>query len=92
MRTLADSYYEAMLARDYRFDGKFFVGVKTRRTNCLLHMRRRASAEVAVMDTGCLGGQVQPGYRPALSSAKEGLQDTNSNSGLLRSLATEQEA
>ncbi len=24
-----DIYYKAMLARDYRFDGKFFVGVKT---------------------------------------------------------------
>ena len=30
----ADSMYKAMLARDYRFDGKFFVGVKTTGVYC----------------------------------------------------------
>jgi len=30
----ADTYYEAMLARDFRFDGKFFVGVKTTGIYC----------------------------------------------------------
>lgn len=29
-----DIYYQAMLARDYRFDGKFFVGVKTTGIYC----------------------------------------------------------
>lgn len=29
-----DTYYEAMRARDYRFDGKFFVGVKTTGIYC----------------------------------------------------------
>lgn len=29
-----DTFYEAMLARDYRFDGKFFVGVKTTGIYC----------------------------------------------------------
>jgi len=29
-----DAYYRAMLARDYRFDGKFFVGVKTTGIYC----------------------------------------------------------
>ncbi len=29
-----DTYYEAMLARDPRFDGKFFVGVKTTGIYC----------------------------------------------------------
>lgn len=29
-----DTYYQAMLARDYRFDGKFFVGVKTTGIYC----------------------------------------------------------
>src|ERR1700679_3251049 len=27
-RPSGDTYYEAMLARDHRFDGKFFIGVK----------------------------------------------------------------
>lgn len=34
MRSKDDVYYEAMLARDYRFDGKFFVGVKTTGVYC----------------------------------------------------------
>ena len=29
-----DTFFEAMLARDYRFDGKFFVGVKTTGIYC----------------------------------------------------------
>jgi AraC family transcriptional regulator of adaptative response / DNA-3-methyladenine glycosylase II len=29
-----EAYYQAMLARDYRFDGKFFVGVKTTGIYC----------------------------------------------------------
>lgn len=29
-----DLYYQAMLARDYRFDGKFFVGVTTTGIYC----------------------------------------------------------
>ncbi len=29
-----DVFYEAMLARDYRFDGKFFIGVKTTGIYC----------------------------------------------------------
>src|SRR5512133_2760438 len=29
-----DVFYQAMLARDYRFDGKFFVGVKTTGVYC----------------------------------------------------------
>ena len=29
-----DAFYQAMLARDYRFDGKFFVGVKTTGIYC----------------------------------------------------------
>ncbi|HZZ43282.1 MAG TPA: AlkA N-terminal domain-containing protein [Tepidisphaeraceae bacterium] len=34
MPTKDDAYYQAMLARDYRFDGKFFVGVKTTGVYC----------------------------------------------------------
>ena len=30
----ADVFYQAMLARDYRFDGKFFIGVKTTGIYC----------------------------------------------------------
>src|SRR5882757_5202630 len=29
-----DVFYQAMLARDYRFDGKFFIGVKTTGIYC----------------------------------------------------------
>src|SRR5690606_36399743 len=29
-----DIYYQAMLARDYRFNGKFFIGVKTTGIYC----------------------------------------------------------
>ena len=29
-----DVFYEAMLSRDYRFDGKFFIGVKTTGIYC----------------------------------------------------------
>jgi AraC family transcriptional regulator of adaptative response / DNA-3-methyladenine glycosylase II len=29
-----DVFYQAKLARDYRFDGKFFVGVKTTGIYC----------------------------------------------------------
>ncbi|MEW6057728.1 MAG: Ada metal-binding domain-containing protein, partial [Bdellovibrionota bacterium] len=32
--TKEDIYYEAMLARDHRFDGKFFIGVKTTGIYC----------------------------------------------------------
>ncbi len=31
---IEDIYYQAMLARDYRFDGKFFIGVKTTGIYC----------------------------------------------------------
>lgn len=34
MKTKADIYYSAMLARDPRFDGKFFIGVKTTGIYC----------------------------------------------------------
>ncbi len=34
MKTEHDKFYAAMLARDYRFDGKFFVGVKTTGIYC----------------------------------------------------------
>ncbi len=34
MKTTHDQFYAAMLARDYRFDGKFFVGVKTTGIYC----------------------------------------------------------
>lgn len=34
MKKKEDIYYEAMLARDHRFDGKFFIGVKTTDIYC----------------------------------------------------------
>ena len=34
MKSRDDIYYQAMLARDHRFDGKFFVGVKTTGIYC----------------------------------------------------------
>lgn len=65
-----DACYRAMLARDYRFDGKFFVGVKTTgiycRPICPAKPRRRnveffASAHLAE----------KAGYRPCLRCRPE---------------------
>ncbi|HXO98285.1 MAG TPA: Ada metal-binding domain-containing protein, partial [Chthoniobacterales bacterium] len=67
----AQQYYEALIARDQRFDGVFFVGIKTTRIYCrpicpsrrpqLRHcefFRLAAAAEVA-------------GYRPCLRCRPE---------------------
>jgi AraC family transcriptional regulator, regulatory protein of adaptative response / DNA-3-methyladenine glycosylase II len=65
-----DAFYRAMLARDYRFDGKFFVGVKTTgvycRPICPAKPQRRnveffASAPLAE----------KAGYRPCLRCRPE---------------------
>lgn len=65
-----DEYYQAMLARDYRFDGKFFVGVKTTGIYC----RPICPARPKRQNVEFFGNRLQAekaGYRPCLRCRPE---------------------
>jgi AraC family transcriptional regulator of adaptative response / DNA-3-methyladenine glycosylase II len=65
-----DAYYRAMLARDYRFDGKFFVGVRTTGVYCrpICPARpRRENVEFFPTAQAAEGA----GYRPCLRCRPE---------------------
>lgn len=65
-----DAYYRAMLARDHRFDGKFFVGVKTTGIYCRPICPARPRREnVEFFATARLAER--EGYRPCLRCRPE---------------------
>src|SRR6185295_17500031 len=66
----ADVYYQAMLARDYRFDGKFFVGVKTTGVYCRPICPARPKREnIEFFPTA--GAAEKAGFRPCLRCRPE---------------------
>lgn len=60
-----DIYYKAMLARDHRFDGKFFIGVKTTGIYCRPICPARPKRENVEFFKNSLEAQ-KAGYRPCL--------------------------
>src|SRR6478735_6486837 len=63
--TKEDTYYEAMLARDHRFDGKFFVGVKTTGVYCRPICPAKPKRENVEFFPHPLAAE-KAGYRPCL--------------------------
>lgn len=66
----AHTYYKAMLARDYRFDGKFFVGVKTTGVYCRPICPARPKRENVEFFAAALLAE-KAGYRPCLRCRPE---------------------
>lgn len=60
-----DMYYRAMLSRDYRFDGKFFVGVKTTGIYCRPICPAKPKRENVEFFSNALSAE-KAGYRPCL--------------------------
>src|SRR5688572_22556974 len=70
MEKQADIYYKAVLARDPRFDGKFFVGVKTTGIYCRPICPAKPKREnVEFFATALLAEK--SGYRPCLRCRPE---------------------
>jgi AraC family transcriptional regulator of adaptative response / DNA-3-methyladenine glycosylase II len=65
-----DQFYAAMLARDYRFDGKFFVGVKTTGVYCRPICPARPKIENVEFFPSSLEAE-KAGYRPCLRCRPE---------------------
>ncbi|MDR3631315.1 MAG: Ada metal-binding domain-containing protein [Desulfocapsaceae bacterium] len=65
-----DQYYAAMLARDYRFDGKFFVAVKTTGIYCRPICPARPKKENVQFFPTWLAAE-KAGYRPCLRCRPE---------------------
>lgn len=65
-----DVYYQAMLARDYRFDGKFFVGVKTTGIYCRPICPARPKRENVDFYTTAAAAE-KAGFRPCLRCRPE---------------------
>lgn len=66
----ADIYYQAMLARDHRFDGKFFVGVKTTGIYCRPICPARPKKENVEFFHSHIEAE-KSGYRPCLRCRPE---------------------
>ena len=60
-----DTYYKAMLARDHRFDGKFFVGVKTTGIYCRPICPAKPKKENVEFFPNHLAAE-KAGYRPCM--------------------------
>ncbi|MBT9544126.1 MAG: DNA-3-methyladenine glycosylase 2 family protein [Candidatus Sericytochromatia bacterium] len=69
--TQAKMYYQAMLARDNRFDGKFFVGVKTTGIYCRPICPARPQFKNVEFFKTAFAAE-QKGYRPCLRCRPEG--------------------
>lgn len=67
---LADIYYQAMLARDYRFDGKFFIGVKTTGIYCRPICPAKPKRENIEFFDNALSAEGH-GYRPCMRCRPE---------------------
>jgi AraC family transcriptional regulator of adaptative response / DNA-3-methyladenine glycosylase II len=65
-----DVYYKAMLARDHRFDGKFFVGVKTTGIYCRPICPAKPKRENVEFFSNYLAAE-KAGYRPCLRCRPE---------------------
>lgn len=65
-----EEYYQAMLTRDYRFDGKFFVGVKTTGIYCRPICPARPKRENVEFFANRLLAE-KAGYRPCLRCRPE---------------------
>ncbi|MGE3727772.1 MAG: Ada metal-binding domain-containing protein [Candidatus Sericytochromatia bacterium] len=70
-QTQAEIYYQAMLARDQRFDGKFFVGVKTTGIYCRPICPARPQFKNVEFFSTAFGAE-KKGYRPCLRCRPEG--------------------
>jgi len=66
----ADTYYEAMLARDFRFDGKFFVGVRTTGIYCRPICPAKPKRENVEFFDSRLEAE-RAGYRPCMRCRPE---------------------
>ncbi|MBX3020275.1 MAG: DNA-3-methyladenine glycosylase 2 family protein [Bdellovibrionales bacterium] len=66
----ADVFYKAMLARDYRFDGKFFVGVKTTGIYCRPICPAKPKRENVQFFPSALSAE-RAGFRPCLRCRPE---------------------
>src|ERR1043166_2507996 len=66
----ADVFYQAMLARDHRFDGKFFVGVKTTGIYCRPICPAKPKRENVEFFNNYLAAE-RAGYRPCLRCRPE---------------------
>src|SRR5262245_50680344 len=67
---VTESLYKAMLARDYRFDGKFFVGVKTTVIYCRPICPAKPKRENVEFFPSALIAE-RAGYRPCLRCRPE---------------------
>src|SRR3989344_2586844 len=65
-----DIYYQAMLTRDNRFDGKFYVGVKTTRIYCRPICPAKPKRENVEFFSSSLAAE-EVGYRPCLRCRPE---------------------
>lgn len=65
-----DDFYQAMLARDYRFDGKFFVGVKTTGIYCRPICPAKPKRENIEFYLSASAAE-KAGYRPCLRCRPE---------------------
>src|SRR6476661_1231549 len=65
-----EEYYEALRARDYRFDGKFFVAVKTTGVYCRPICPARPKRENVVFFPDAASAEAA-GYRPCLRCRPE---------------------
>ena len=65
-----DVFYEAMLARDYRFDGKFFIGVKTTGIYCRPICPAKPKRENVEFFPTAIAAE-KSGYRPCLRCRPE---------------------
>lgn len=65
-----DVYYKAMLARDHRFDGKFFIGVKTTGIYCRPICPAKPNRENVEFFANHLAAE-KAGYRPCLRCRPE---------------------
>jgi AraC family transcriptional regulator of adaptative response / DNA-3-methyladenine glycosylase II len=66
----SEIFYAAMLARDYRFDGKFFVGVKTTGIYCRPICPAKPKIENVEFYPSALAAE-RAGYRPCLRCRPE---------------------
>jgi AraC family transcriptional regulator of adaptative response / DNA-3-methyladenine glycosylase II len=70
MKSKEDIFYEAMLARDHRFDGKFFVGVKTTGIYCRPICPAKPKRENVEFFGDFLSAE-KAGYRPCMRCRPE---------------------
>src|ERR1700726_2786626 len=66
----SQQYFEALIARDYRFDGKFFVGVKTTGIYCRPICPAKPKIENVEFFLSAIAAE-KSGYRPCLRCRPE---------------------